>query len=66
MRDPWGSAEAVSSICRASPCRFGPGQRHRIGTDFAPFRFLFAQKSVTHAVVPSLSRKVTFAAVMPL
>ena len=32
--------------------------RH-VGTDFAPFRFFFAEKSVTRAVVPPLSQKGT-------
>ena len=32
--------------------------RH-VGTDCASFRFLFAQKSVTCAVVPPFSQKVT-------
>ena len=28
-----------------------------VGTGFAPFRFFYAEKSVTHAVVPPLSQK---------
>ena len=30
-----------------------------VGTDFAPFRFFFAEKSVTRAVIPPLSQKGT-------
>ena len=31
--------------------------RHVVGMDFAPFRFLFAQKSVTRCVVPPFPKK---------
>ena len=42
---------------RAISWRFKSSYPHHVGTDFAPFRFLFAQKSVTCAVVPPLSQK---------
>ncbi len=34
-------------------------ERAHVGTDFAPFRFFFAEKSVTRAVVPPFSQKGT-------
>ena len=34
-------------------------QAHHVGTDFAPFRFFYAEKSVTRAVVPPFSQKGT-------
>ena len=34
---------------------------HHVGTDFAPFRFFYAENSVTRAVVPPFPQKVTFA-----
>ena len=41
------------------PYRFDSGLEHHVGTDFAPFRFFFTEKTVTRAVVPPLSQKGT-------
>ena len=41
---------------RAISWRFKSSYPHHVGTDFAPFRFLFAQKSVTCAVDAPLSQ----------
>ena len=38
------------------PYRFDSGLEHHVGTDFAPFRFFFTEKTVTRAVVPPLSQ----------
>ena len=56
----WG----YSSVGRALASHVrGPGFEspylHHVGTDFAPFRFFYAEKSVTRAVVPPLSQKGT-------
>ena len=38
---------------------FESRQAYHVGTDFAPFRFFYAEKSVTRAVVPPFSQKGT-------
>ena len=54
----WGCSSAGRA--RASHVRgqgFDPPHLHHVGTDYALFRFLFAQKSVTRAVIPPFRKK---------